>query len=48
MKQIERIEAYGVRGMKSIPWRKVFRSVEALERWAEKNDAQVYATREAD
>jgi hypothetical protein len=41
------IEAYGVRGMKSTPWRKMFKSLEALNAWVEKNDAEVYATRDA-
>lgn len=40
-----RIEAYGVKGMKSTPWRKTFKSTEALNAWVEKNDAEVYATR---
>ena len=40
------IEAYGVRGMKSTPWRKTFKSIEALNAWVEKNDAEVYAIRE--
>lgn len=40
------VEAYGVKGMHSTPWRKSFRSYDALQRWAEKNDAEVYGTRE--
>jgi len=45
-----RIEAYGVKGPKSTPWRKVFASQEEMERWLEKNkgDVQVYGTRAAD
>lgn len=40
------IEAYGVKGMKSTPWRKTFKSVEALNAWIEKSGAEVYAIRE--
>ncbi len=39
-----KIEAHGVKGMKSTPWRKTFASVEKLLAWVEKNDATVYAT----
>ncbi len=42
------IEAYGVKGFKNTQWRKTFRSAEALTKWAEKNDAQVLGTREAE
>jgi hypothetical protein len=44
----KKIEAYGVKGMKSTSWRKTFKSVEALNAWVEKNDAEVYGTREAE
>lgn len=37
------IEAYGVKGMKSTPWRKTFKSVEALNAWVEKSGAEVHA-----
>ena len=40
------IEAYGVKGMKSVSWRKKFKSMEALNAWVEKTGAQVYAIRE--
>jgi type II secretory pathway component PulM len=40
------IEAHGVKGMKSIPWRKTFKSIEALNAWVEKNGAEIYAIRE--
>ena len=40
------IEANGVKGMKSTPWRKTFKSVEALIAWVEKNEAEVHAVRE--
>ena len=40
------IEAYGVKGMKSTPWRKTFKSAEALNTWVEKNGAEVHAIRE--
>lgn len=42
------IEAYGVRGTKSTPWRKTFKSQAAFEAWLDKNagDVEVYGTRE--
>jgi len=40
------IEAYGVKGMKSAPWRKTFKSTEALNAWIEKNGAEVHGIRE--
>jgi len=40
------IEAHGVKGMNSTPWRRNFKSVEALNAWIEKNDAEVHAVRE--
>jgi hypothetical protein len=40
------IEARGVKGMKSTPWRKTFKSVEALNAWVEKNGAEVHGVRE--
>jgi len=43
-----RIEAYGVKGMKSRPWRRTFKDAAALLAWCEENDAQVYAQRDAD
>jgi len=43
-----RIEAYGVKGMKSRPWRRTFKDADALIAWCEENDAQVYAQRDAD
>ena len=47
-KVINRIEAYGVRGIKSKAWRRAFVSIEAMRAWAEKNDAEVYGTRAMD
>lgn len=44
----EAVEAYGVKGLKSKQWRKTFKSMEALHRWAEKNDAEIYATRKVE
>ncbi len=41
----EAVEAYGVKGMKSTPWRKVFKSVEAMQKWVEANDAEIHGTR---
>ena len=40
------IEAYGVKGMKSVPWCEKFKSIEALNAWVEKTGAEVYAIRE--
>jgi hypothetical protein len=38
------IEAHGVKGLKSTPWRKIFKDEAALNRWVEKNGATVHAT----
>jgi len=40
------IEAHGVKGMKSTPWRKTFKSIEALNEWIEKYGADVHGIRE--
>jgi hypothetical protein len=40
-----RIEGYGVKGMRSIPWRREFKSRAALDRWVETHDAEVHGTR---
>jgi len=40
-----KVEAYGVKGMKSTPWRKTFKSLEALNAWVEKTGAEVHAVR---
>ena len=40
-----RLEAYGVKGMKSTQWRKTFKDSDALNAWVEKNSAQVHGTR---
>jgi len=40
------IEAHGVKGMKSTPWRKTFKHADHLNDWAEKNDAEVHGTRD--
>lgn len=42
----EAVEAYGVKGMQSKPWRKTFRSFDAMHAWVEKNDAEIHGTRE--
>ena len=47
-RETARIDAHGVKGMKSTPWRKTFKSTEALMTWAEKHDAEIYATSDAD
>jgi len=39
------IEAYGVKGPQCKLWKRKFKSVEALNKWAKKNDAEVYGTR---
>ena len=44
----DKIEAHGVKGMKSTKWRKAFKNWEALELWVKKNDAEVHGTRTAD
>lgn len=41
----EGVEAYGVKGVKSTKWRKVFKSIDAMNAWAEKNDAEIQGTR---
>jgi hypothetical protein len=43
-----RIEAYGVKGMNSRPWRRTFKDADALMTWCEKNDAEVYGQRAVD
>lgn len=45
-----KIEAYGVKGMNSKPWRKTFSSQEAFEKWLDKNegDVEVHGVREAE
>jgi hypothetical protein len=42
------IEAYGIKGMKSTPWRKRFKSHEAFEKWLDntEDDVEVLGTRE--
>lgn len=42
------IEAYGNKGMKNSVWRKSFKSPEHMEKWVEKNDAEVRGTRSID
>lgn len=37
------VEAYGVMGMQSKPWRKVFKNTAELNKWTEKHDAEVHA-----
>lgn len=36
-----KIEAYGVKGLKSTPWRKVFKSQAAFEKWMEAQSENV-------
>jgi hypothetical protein len=48
VKTSRRIEAYGVKGMKSRAWRRTFKDADALMTWCEKNDAEVYGQRFVD
>ena len=41
-----RVEAYGVKGMKSTRWRRVFKDLAALDKWVEKTGAEVYGVRD--
>lgn len=41
----ERVEAYGVKGLNSTPWRRTFKNVAALNKWCEDHDAEVSGTR---
>ena len=43
-----RIEAYGVKGLRSQLWRRTFASAAKLDAWCEKHDATVLGTRVAD
>lgn len=43
-----RIEAYGVKGGKSRPWRRCFANAELLVAWCERNDAVVLGIRNVD
>ena len=38
------IEAYGIKGLKSKPWRRTFRSGEELSAWVEDHDAEVHGS----
>lgn len=46
----QKIEAHGVRGMKSTQWRKTFKNRVALDTWVDKMDGnvEIYGTRKAD
>jgi hypothetical protein len=39
------LEAYGVKGMKSIQWRKTFKNSDELNKWLEKNQAEMQGMR---
>jgi len=43
-----KVEAYGVKGTASKPWRKTFANQKAFEKWLDKNagDVEVHGTRE--
>jgi len=45
-KLADRVEAYGVKGMKSTSWRKVFKNLAALDKWVEQTGAEVYGVRD--
>ena len=49
MKNVK-IEAHGIKGVNSKPWRKTFASQEAFEKWLDKNegDVEVHGVREAE
>ena len=40
------VEAHGIKGFSRTPWRKTFKSTEAMLAWAEKYDAEIYGTRD--
>ncbi len=42
------IEAHGVKGMQSKPWRKTFKTSEQMVKWADQNQAEVHATRDVE
>ncbi|MEI6036090.1 MAG: hypothetical protein WCS65_17635 [Verrucomicrobiae bacterium] len=41
-----RVEAYGVKGMKSTSWRLVFKNLAALDKWVEQTGAEVHGVRD--
>lgn len=41
-------EAYGVKGMKNTPWRKIFKNGKQAAAWCEKFDAEIHGSRELD
>ena len=43
-----RVEAHGHKGLNARPWRKSFTDTEAMMAWAEKNDATILGTRDAE
>lgn len=45
MLQPAHIEAYGVKGLQSRPWRRTFASAEQLTAWCERHDAAVRGQR---
>lgn len=47
-KKDTRIEAYGVKGLKSIQWRRIFKSEEALDKWMKEHDAELTAVSKLD
>jgi hypothetical protein len=47
-KKEPKIEAYGVKGLTSKPWRKIFKNSEAMNKWCDENDAEVHASSEVE
>ena len=45
-KRGDTVEAYGRKGMKNSQWRKYFKDYDALEKWADDNDATVEGSRD--
>jgi len=44
-KKSEEVEAYGVKGFNRTQWQKTFKSYDELNKWAEKNDAEILGFR---
>jgi len=40
-KKETKIEAYGIKGLKSVKWRKTFKNEKEMKLWVEKNDAEI-------
>jgi len=42
---LPKIEGYGVKGLKSTPWRRTFKNEDQMWAWLEKNDALLHGSR---